>query len=73
MSDELVLREVGLLRYVTCIVPERQLRLYGHVARLHAEDPAHRILSCRVFDDECIIFDPSIGDNFTRITGPQII
>ena len=25
----------------------RQLRLYGHVARLPAEDPAHRILSCR--------------------------
>ena len=24
-----------------------QLRLYGHVARLPAEDPAHRILSCR--------------------------
>ena len=26
---------------------ERQLRLYGHVARLPAEDPAHQILSCR--------------------------
>ena len=26
---------------------ERQLRIYGHVARLPAEDPAHRILSCR--------------------------
>ena len=25
---------------------ERQLRLYGHVARLRVEDPAHRILSC---------------------------
>ena len=25
---------------------ERQLRLYGHVARLPVEDPAHRILSC---------------------------
>ena len=24
-----------------------QLRLYGHVGRLPAEDPAHRILSCR--------------------------
>ena len=32
---------------VTCIVRERQLRLYGHVAGLPAEDPAHRILSCR--------------------------
>ena len=26
---------------------QRSLRLYGHVARLSAEDPAHRILSCR--------------------------
>ena len=46
MSNDLVLREAGL-RQVTCIVRERQLRLYGHVARLLAEDPAHRILSCR--------------------------
>ena len=30
-SDDLVLREAGL-RQVTCIVRERQLRLYGHVA-----------------------------------------
>ena len=29
------------------VVRERQLRLYGHVARLPAVDPAHRILSCR--------------------------
>ena len=28
-------------------VRERQLRLYGHVARLTAEDLAHSILSCR--------------------------
>ena len=27
--------------------PLRQLRLYGHVARHPAEDPAHRILFCR--------------------------
>ena len=46
MSNDLVLREAGL-RQVTCIVRERQLRLYGHVVRLPAEDPAHRILSCR--------------------------
>ena len=26
---------------------ERQIRLYGHVARLPTEDPTHRILSCR--------------------------
>ena len=37
ISNDLVLREAGL-RQVTCIVRERQLRLYGHVARLPAED-----------------------------------
>ena len=46
MSDDLVLREAGLGQ-VSFIVRERQLRLYGHVARFPAEDPAHRILSCR--------------------------
>ena len=46
MFDDLVLREAGL-KQATCIVRERQLRLYGYVARLPAEDPAHRILSCR--------------------------
>ena len=46
MSVDLVLiREAGM-RQVTSIVRERQLRLYGHVARLPAEDPAHRILYC---------------------------
>ena len=42
--NDLVLREAGL-RQVTCIVHERQLRLY--VARRPAEDPAHRILVSR--------------------------
>ena len=37
----------GLVPKVTCIARERQLRLHGHVARLAAEDPAHRIFSCR--------------------------
>ena len=37
-------REAGL-RQVTCIVRERQLRLYGHVARLPPGDRTHRILS----------------------------
>ena len=46
MSNDIVLREADL-RHVTCIVRERQLRLYGHVARLPTEDPAHWILSCR--------------------------
>ena len=46
MSNDLVLRGAGL-RQVTCIVRERQLRLYGHVARLPADDNVHRILPCR--------------------------
>ena len=46
MSNDLVLRKAGL-RQVTCIVRECQLRPYGNVARLPAEDPAHRILSRR--------------------------
>ena len=41
MSNNLVLRKAGL-RQVTCIVRERQLRLYGRVARLRADDPANR-------------------------------
>ena len=41
-----ILSEAGL-RQVTCIVRERQLRLYGHVARLSTENSAHRILFCR--------------------------
>ena len=33
------------MRFFTCIVRERQLRLYGHVARFPDADPAHQILS----------------------------
>ena len=40
--------DVKELRHAMRIcVRERQLRLHGHVARLPAENPAHRILSCR--------------------------
>ncbi len=35
------------MRFVTCVVSERQLRLYGHVARFPDADPAHQILSAR--------------------------
>ena len=35
------------MRFVTCIVREHQLRLYGHVARFADADPAHQILSVR--------------------------
>ena len=46
MSKDLVLRKAGLTQ-VNCIVRERQLRLYGHMALHSAEDPSHRILLCR--------------------------
>ena len=35
------------MRFVTFIVHERQLRLYGHVAGFADADPAHQILSVR--------------------------
>ena len=35
------------MRFVTCIVLERQLQLYGHVARFPDADPVHQILSAR--------------------------
>ena len=44
--NDMVLKKAGL-RQLTGIIQERQLRLYGHVARLPTEDPAHRILFCR--------------------------
>ena len=50
MSNDLVLSEAGLLQ-ITCIVFERQLRLFVHVVRLSADDPACLILSCR--DPRC--------------------
>ena len=46
VSNEQLLRETQM-RFVTHIVRERQLQLYGHVARFPDADPAHQILSSR--------------------------
>ena len=46
VSNERLLRETQI-RFVTCIVRERQLWLYGHVAHFPDADPAHQILSAR--------------------------
>ena len=46
VSNERFLRTTQM-RFVTCIVRERQLRLYGHVARFPDADLAHQILSTR--------------------------
>ena len=46
VSNERLLSETES-RPVTSIIRERQLRLYGHVARLPDVDPAHRVLSVR--------------------------
>ena len=44
VSNERLLRETQM-RFVTCIVLEHQLRLYGHVVHFPDADPAHQILS----------------------------
>ena len=44
VSNERLPRETQM-RFVTCIVCEHQLRLYGHVAHFPDADPAHQILS----------------------------
>ena len=46
VSNERLLRETQM-RFVTCIVREHRLRLYGHVARFPDADPSHQILSVR--------------------------
>ena len=46
VSNEWLLRETQM-RFVTCIVYERQLWLYGHVSHFPDADPAHQILSVR--------------------------
>ena len=46
VSNKRLLRETQV-RFVTCIVYEHQLWLYGHVARFPDADPAHQILSAR--------------------------
>ena len=46
VSNQRLLRETDS-RPVTCIVLERQLRLYGHVARFPEVDPAYRVVSVR--------------------------
>ena len=42
-----VTRHDNLSGFTEILSSECQLRLYGHVARLYTEDPAHRILSFR--------------------------
>ena len=41
-----VLKRAGV-RNVSCVIRQRQLRFYGHVARYDDRDPAHRILKAR--------------------------
>ena len=44
VSNQRLLRETDS-RHVTSIVRQRQLRLYGHVARLSEADPAYQVLT----------------------------
>ena len=45
VSNERLLNETRM-KHVTCIVRERQLRHFGHVARFPDTDPVHRCLTC---------------------------
>ena len=47
VSNQRILRETGVTP-ITSQIYERQLQLYGHVARLPEEDPAHRVISERI-------------------------
>lgn len=47
VSNHRVLQEANL-RLGTCMIRERQMRLFGHVARFPAADPVHGVLSSRV-------------------------
>ena len=46
VCNDWLLRHSGV-RLVTCIIRERQLRQYGHVARFPQDDPVRRTLSAR--------------------------
>ena len=46
VANERLLIEIQM-RFVTCIIRERQLRLFGHVAHFPDANPAHQILSAR--------------------------
>ena len=46
VSNERLLRETQM-RFVTCIVCEHQLQLYGHVAHFPDANPARQIVSAR--------------------------
>ena len=46
VSNRRLHRETGM-GPVTCIIRDRQLRLYGHLARLPVDDPAHQVVSLR--------------------------
>ena len=46
VSNRAVLKRAGM-GAVTCLIRERQLRFFGHVARFPEGDPAYRILSAK--------------------------
>ena len=46
VSNQAVLKRAKM-GMVTCLIRERQLRFFGHVARFPDDDPAYRILSAR--------------------------
>ena len=45
VSNDRLLRETGVAHQVTCMIRQRQLRLFGHVARYPESDPVSRVIS----------------------------
>ncbi len=45
ISNERVL-QLTSMKYISDMVTERQMSMFGHVARLSPDDPVHRIISC---------------------------
>ena len=45
MSNDRLLEETSM-KNISELIFERQMSMFGHVARISSDDPAHRILSC---------------------------
>ena len=51
VPNDRLLHETGIDHQVTCMIRQRQLRLFGHVARFPESDPVSRVISKKVSRD----------------------
>ena len=51
VPNDRLLHETGIGHQVTCMIRQRQLRLFGHVARFPESDPVRRVISMEVSRD----------------------